>query len=315
MPKCTISTHGVVTMANISDFELTTLPGLFRWYDQSARQMAFRAQSWIEAEMWQRDLRDVIMRVLGDLPAVPPSLDPHVIEVVETEHCRREYVVIQTRVGEYMPCYVLIPQAAKPPYKPVIALHGHGSWGARGIIGMAASELENDFIKLVNYDYAQQLALRGYLVFAPVLRGFAERAEPAFEHSHDSVPDARMWLSSCKQVSLDALLCGKTLLGLRVWDVMRLVEYIKTRPESMIDGLGCVGLSGGATITLFTAALDTRINCAVVSCYFHTFPPFITAMDHCPCNYVPSIVKYTEMADIAGLIAPRPLLIQTERTH
>ncbi len=112
---------------------------------------------------------------------------------------------------------------------------------------------------------------------------------------------------------MDALLCGKTLLGLRVWDVMRLIDYIKTRPEPMIDGLGCVGLSGGATITLFTAALDTRITCAVVSGYFNTFRDSIMAMDHCPCNYIPGIVKYAEMADIAGLIAPRPLLIETGR--
>src|SRR5258708_20954737 len=99
MPKCTISTHGVVTMANISDFELTTLPGLFRWYDQSARQMAFRAQSRVQAETWQRALREVIMRLLGDLPAEPPPLDLHVIEVVDTEHFRREYILIQTQVG------------------------------------------------------------------------------------------------------------------------------------------------------------------------------------------------------------------------
>src|SRR5260221_1319658 len=167
MPKCTISTDGVVIMANISDFELTTLPGLFRWYDQSPRHVGFRAQPGVEAETWQRDLRDVIMRLLGDLPAETPALDPHLIEVVDTEHFRREYVVIQTQAGEYMPCYVLIPHQAQPPYKPVIALHGHGSWGARGIIGMAASELENDFIKLLQYDYAPQLALPGYLVFCP----------------------------------------------------------------------------------------------------------------------------------------------------
>jgi dienelactone hydrolase len=300
-------------MANISDFELTTLPGLFRWYAQSARQMAYQAHSRAEAEYWQDTLRVKLWQLLGDMPAEKPPNDPQTLEVFESAHFRREFIVIQTQADEYMPCYVLVPRHTKPPYKPVIALHGHGSWGARGLVGIATSDIEREFIKLHNYDYAQQLAQRGYLVFAPVMRGFAERSEPAFAQSHDSNPDARMWISSCKQLSLDALLCGKTLLGLRVWDVMRLIDYIKTRPEPMIQGLGCVGLSGGATITLFAAALDSRISSAVVSGYFSTFRESIMSIDHCVCNYIPGIVKYAEMVDIAGLIAPRPLLIETGR--
>jgi len=35
------------------------------------------------------------------------------------------------------------------------------------------------------------------------------------------------------------------------------------------------------------------------------------AMDHCPCNYVPGILRYAEMYDVASLIAPRPLLVES----
>jgi dipeptidyl aminopeptidase/acylaminoacyl peptidase len=66
------------------------------------------------------------------------------------------------------------------------------------------------------------------------------------------------------------------------------------------------GNSGGGTVTLFAAAIDTRIAVAVPSSYFCTFTGSIGAMRHCECNYVPRIMELGEMADVAGLIAPRP---------
>jgi fermentation-respiration switch protein FrsA (DUF1100 family) len=120
-----------------------------------------------------------------------------------------------------------------------------------------------------------------------------------------------VWQSSCRAVAANALLLGRTLLGLRVWDVLRLIDYIRMRPEPLADPIGCAGLSGGGMVALFSAALDQRIACAVVSGYFNTFRDSIMAIDHCLCNYVPGILQYAEMADIAGLIAPRPLLIES----
>ena len=64
-------------------------------------------------------------------------------------------------------------------------------------------------------------------------------------------------------------------------------------------------------MALFAAALDPRITCAVVSGYFNTFRDSIMAIRHCICNYVPGIATAAEIADIAGLIAPRPLLIES----
>jgi dienelactone hydrolase len=298
-------------MPKLADFELRTLPGLWRWYEQAGRQMAFRAGRRDEAESWQRTLRETVLRLLAGIPGEPCDLDEHLIESAEDEGFRRDLVVIQTQPGEYMPCYVLIPPGAGEKYRPLIALHGHGTWGARSIIGMAGSPIEADFIKRLNYDYARQFALRGYMVFVPVLRGFAERMETTpSPQPVDTSPDPQMWLSSCRAVGLNAILCGKTLLGMRVRDMMRLIDYIHARPEPMSQGLGCVGLSGGGTVTLFTTALDQRISCAVVSGYVNTFRESIMSIEHCICNYVPGLVQYAEMPDIAGLIAPRPLLVE-----
>ena len=207
-----------------------------------------------------------------------------------------------------MPCFVLIPHTKRNRLpKPVIALHGHGTWGAEAIVGASENPVITEFIQSMNYDYAGQLAKRGYMVFVPDLRGFGMRLEDPEQCESDDP----QWISSCYAVGVNALLLGKTLLGMRIYDVMRLIDYIQIRPETSTESLGCVGFSGGGMVTLFTTALDTRISCAVISGYFNTFRDSIMAMRHCLCNFVPGIVKVAEMVDIAGLIAPRPLLIES----
>jgi dienelactone hydrolase len=294
-------------MPNLTDFELRTLPGLWSWYEQAPRQLAFRAHTSAEAAAWQLALRERLAALLGGFPDRSVDLDPHTFERVEEDGYTRELVVFQSRPGEYVPCYALLPHGASAPLRPVIALHGHGSGGARPLVGLAANQAEAESMRSQNNDYARRLARRGFVVFAPVLRGFAERMEdPQLRDNADTA-----WQSSCRAVAVNALLLGRTLLGLRVWDVLRLIDYIRARPEPLADAIGCVGLSGGGTVTLFSAALDERIACVVISGYFNTFRDSLMAISHCLCNYVPGILQYAEMADIAGLIAPRPLLIES----
>ena len=72
-----------------------------------------------------------------------------------------------------------------------------------------------------------------------------------------------------------------------------------------------MGISGGGTITFFSSAVETRIKVAVISGYFNTFRDSIMSIPHCIDNYVPGILKYAEMYDIAGLIAPRAMFVES----
>ena len=72
-----------------------------------------------------------------------------------------------------------------------------------------------------------------------------------------------------------------------------------------------MGISGGGTCTLFTAALDTRIRAAFVSGYLNIFRDCILSISHCMDNYVPGILNWAEMYDVAGLIAPRVLFAES----
>ncbi|MBX3011299.1 MAG: hypothetical protein KF832_07315 [Caldilineaceae bacterium] len=287
-----------------------SLPALWESYAAMPRRLAWRAQNRAEWASWRNALLPQLLTRLGRLPTETSPLDPMLLETTEFADYRQEKVVFQSEPGIYTPCYVLIPHQVKPPYRPVIALHGHGLGGAAHVVGLtrgdATADAERQHIALHNYDYGRQLAQQGFLVFALEQRGFGERMEP----HPGMIAGSGLWPSSCRALAFNTLLLGQTLLGLRVWDVMRAIDYIHSRPEPMIAGVGCVGLSGGGTTTLYAAAVEPRITAAVVSGAFGSFRSSIMSTIHCDCNYLPGILEDAEMADIAALIAPRPLLIE-----
>ncbi|MCK5557179.1 MAG: acetylxylan esterase, partial [Candidatus Hydrogenedentes bacterium] len=93
------------------------------------------------------------------------------------------------------------------------------------------------------------------------------------------------------------------------FDVDRGIDYLMTRSDVNNKRIGVMGNSGGGTISLFSAAMLSRIRFAMPSCYFCTFRDSIMSINHCVDNYVPGLLKYAEMSDIMGLFAPRPVVI------
>jgi hypothetical protein len=92
---------------------------------------------------------------------------------------------------------------------------------------------------------------------------------------------------------------------------MRTLDYIATRSELDQSRVGCMGISGGGTVTVFSTALEPRIRVALVSGYLNTFRDSIGSLAHCIDNYVPGMLNWAEMHDLAGLIAPRPLFVES----
>ena len=113
---------------------------------------------------------------------------------------------------------------------------------------------------------------------------------------------------SCEELQRVALMYGRTLIGERVHDIGRLLDYAATRPEIDSTRVAITGNSGGGTVSLFAAALDERIKVSAPASYFCTFAASIIGVHHCVCNVVPGVMELGEMYDIAGLIAPRPFL-------
>jgi dienelactone hydrolase len=93
------------------------------------------------------------------------------------------------------------------------------------------------------------------------------------------------------------------------------VDFLSTMPGVNARRIACVGLSEGGKRTLYLTAMDDRIGAAVISGYYTTITGWIrnwtTLEQHDICNYVPGLLRYADYPDLAALIAPRPLLIES----
>ncbi len=65
-------------------------------------------------------------------------------------------------------------------------------------------------------------------------------------------------------------LLGTNLARYRIWDGMRGLDYLTSRPDVDPSRIGCVGNSGGGTLTAYIAALDPRVTVAAIGCYITT---------------------------------------------
>jgi esterase/lipase len=100
----------------------------------------------------------------------------------------------------------------------------------------------------------------------------------------------------------------RTLMGERLWDLIRCVDYLESMPEVNRLKIGCAGLSLGGEMAMWLGAMDERVS-ATVSC------GFLTRMDqmetnHCMCWKFPGLRDLVDFADIYSLTAPRALQCQ-----
>lgn len=289
---------------------LTCMPHLEERFDRFARQMAFRATTPDNAVAWQHELRAQVSKLLGLDTMLPCPSSARTAERVDCDGYTRERVEIQVEPGVIMPTYALSPSDMRPGEKRpvVLAPHGHGSAGKFATSGRRDIPAVAATIEQHNYDYGVQLVRAGFVVFCPDARGFGERRESTVQ-GDDEGP---FMASSCQQINHMALPLGQTVTGMWTWDLMRLIDYAAERPECDISRLGCAGLSGGGLQTLYLAALDERVGCAVTSGYFYGVKESLLVLSgNCACNYVPGLWQLADMGDLGALIAPRPLCIET----
>jgi cephalosporin-C deacetylase-like acetyl esterase len=267
------------------------------------RKLGFSATSREQAEEWQQALRAKVTELIGGLPAARPPLRPVTLETREFPAYRRDKVVFDSAAGVSVLAYVLVPAGRSGPAPTMICIPGHGR-GVDDIVGI--DEKGQDRIDKAGYqhDFALQVVEAGMAAVAIEPMGFGCRRD-------DASARRGVGQKACDPVAGAAMLIGQTLLAWRVWDVMRAIDYIETRQELDANRVGCMGISGGGTVTVFASALEPRIRAALVSGYLNTFRDSISSLVHCTDNYVPGILDWAEMHDVAGLIAPRPLFVES----
>lgn len=288
-------------------------PALRDRLKREGRSAAFKGATPGDFEAWQIATRDRLFDLLG-----LSIMDRAPIEVRELDRVQiaggivRTHAMLQVERDVWMPFYLLEPQAPKLDAhgckRCYICPHGHQGAGAASVAGVTGVPAVDDAVRKFNYDCGLRLARMGYVTVCPDARGWGSRRD--WKGQGD---DENSYLrGTCLNQARMAEPLGLTVAGLNAWDNMRLIDYLETRGDIAMDDLGCFGFSGGGYMTLYLAALDPRVRKAFVSGYLYGVDDSLLHLNgNCSCNYVPGLWRLLDMGDIASLIAPRPLLVQS----
>jgi hypothetical protein len=240
-----------------------------------------------------------VRRLIGDMPAEKCELRPRRLWKREHPLGTIEKIAFASEPFYDVPAFVCLPRDVDPPYTFFICLQGH-STGMHKSIAVDRDDNSRRIRVEGDRDYALGCMHRGIAALCIEQRSFGERRE---------LKQKRGAAHGCHEATMHALMLGRTLIGERVYDVDRGIDYLASRGDADMKSIGVMGNSGGGTISMFSAALLPRIAFAMPSCYFCTFRDSIMSIYHCMCNYIPGLLKYAERSDSMGLFAPGPLVI------
>ena len=191
---------------------------------------------------YRNRLKRDMVEAIGGLPERTP-LNAKTVETCSREGFRLEKVIYESQRDHHVTAYLFLPdpERFKPPYPGVLIPLGHADKGkARA-----------------GYFKAGVVAARA---------GMAALAyDPVDQGERRQLPEAKRIFNVAGHVNagMRAHLVGWNFSRFRIWDAMRSLDYLQSRPEVDRSRLAVMGQSGGGTVTAYVAALDPRIK---VSC-------------------------------------------------
>lgn len=308
-----------------------TLPSILRKYARYGRKDDFRGKTSEEFRTWQMRSREILRNLLGLEKMDDCALEPVIDEVVFQNAILRYHILLRTEPDITLSAYLLVPASANAGTPVFLCPPGHNGAGKYTVAGVRGARAIEESIEKYNYDFGWQLARLGYVAFCPDVRGFGERRE-MLEDTRElplAMKGDCYWLAHMGEP------IGIPVLGMLSWDLMRCVDFLQEytitkdgKLRHLTDGahtdsearrwnperIIAFGFSGGAMQSLYLSALDERIHASFLSGYMYGFRDSLLQMNrNCSCNYVPHLMEHFDMGDIASLIAPRRLMIQSCR--
>lgn len=301
----------MINSIDFPDFENNygTLNSMVSKYKKYGRKNYFKGSKKDDFSIWKKESKKLLENLIGLNKMEESDLSP-VFENAShlSDGIKRECWRIQVEPEVWMPFYILVPENTDKNTRIFICPHGHGGAGKYTVAGLKEYPFINEKIEFYNYDYGIQLAKKGFVAICPDSRGFGERREDSLH----VLTKADWFKSDCHRLARMGEPLGITVIGMLVWDLTRLIDYITVRGDWGVDKISCLGFSGGGMQTLWLSALDIRVKFAVISGYMYGYKDSLLKLnENCSCNYVPSLWQYFDMGDIGSLISPRPLIIQS----
>ncbi|MCX6561310.1 MAG: dienelactone hydrolase family protein [Candidatus Aminicenantes bacterium] len=236
-----------------------------------------------EFEKRRAAARPELLKDLGldPLPKRTP-LKARVTGVLPRRGYRIEKVVFESRPGFSVTAHLYVPDGAAGRKLPVI-VNPHGHWGYKKNEPTVQSRLIGQ-------------VLHGYLAIVVDSPGFSFEGDKRIERREAGTHD-----------DLRLILGSQNATSVYVWDLVRTLDYLATRPEADMTRIGLTGASGGGLATMWAFAAEPRFTCAASVVYASSLE--INPNNGCLCNHVPGSLGLGDRADVIAVRAPAPILI------
>jgi len=239
----------------------------------------------------QKRLRTQFVAALGGFPEKTP-LNARTVGTLTRDGYRVEKVIYESRPEHHVTANLYLPDGPGP-FPAVLMPIGHSQNGKAA-------------------DYVQRgcilLAKNGFVVLTYDPIGQGERVQLLDKLGQPAIKGST---SEHTMTMVGALPTGYCTASYRVWDGIRSLDYLCSRPEVDAKRIGCTGCSGGGTLTSYLMALDDRIAAAAPSCYLTSLDRlFSTIGPQDGEQNIPGQVAFgLDHADYVTMRAPKPTLI------
>ncbi len=201
----------------------------------------------------QKQIREHLLAMIGGLPSVKTPLHARTTGTVQMDGFHIDKLIYESVPHVYVTALVYVPENGTKRHPAVLVPAGHSTNG-----------------KAYYQALCQRLAQRGYVVIAWDPIGQGERSQFWDAKNHKS----RYNLICAEHAVLGnlAYLAGTNLARWEIWDGIRAVDYLLTRPDVDPERIDITGTSGGGFQAAHIAALDPRIKVVAPSCYITALP-------------------------------------------
>ena len=253
-----------------------------------------------DLESLQKELRRTFLALLDGLPEAAGAPAVKKGAQLDADDYTIDKLVFESLPGYFVAALLYLPKNRKGAVPGILSPCGHSA------VGKAHPTYQMLHINLVKRGYA-------VLTYDPVGQG--ERSQ--FWDRDKSQSKFNLVCGEHCVLGNPLYLLGTSLARYRIWDGIRALDILAGLPEVDEKRIGCVGNSGGGTLTAYIAALDPRVLAAVPGCYITTLSRRMGNRierdpDSDPEQDIFGFVS--EGIDHAGLLAlraPRPTLLGT----
>jgi hypothetical protein len=247
------------------------------------------------AEKRKAYVRTKILELIGGLPDRRGPLNAKTTRTLDRGGFVIENVIFESFPQFYVTGNLYRPKTAGKHPAVLIAM-GHWEQGKPAAQRIAAN-----------------LALKGFVVLAFDPIGQGERLVAYDQRLRRSIIGGAT--EQHFMAGAQSVLVGQSFARYRIWDGIRALDYLTSRPEVDADRIGCTGCSGGGTLSTYISALDPRVKVAAPACYMNSFRTLFAGSVGDSEQSLPGFLSSgLDQTDYVELFAPKPwLILSTEQ--